>query len=112
LLIRGFPIIKSIYLSQSLFDMSFLRILALPLVSCLFALVESSPAMARGCPDGFLSIQGGYCRDISCVDSSYAKSDPSALKAMKAEGAYCDKGFSARWGDNIVKKSFRGMLGF
>jgi len=71
---------------------------------------QESKALGR-CPNGFVSIQGGYCRDIVCIDSSYAKNDPTAIQAMKSEGATCDKGYSARWGDKVVKKSLRAMFG-
>jgi hypothetical protein len=87
--------------------------LALPLLTATAAALSvPQPARALGhCPDGFVSIQGGYCRDIICIQSSYAKSDPTAIQAMKAEGASCEKGYSARWGDKVVKKSLRAMFG-
>lgn len=90
-------------------------VVTLPVLTAITAVTSvmfSSPAKALGrCPDGFVSIQGGYCRDIVCIQSAYAKSDPTALQAMKAEGASCEKGYSARWGDKVVKKSLRAMFG-
>ena len=84
----------------------------LTVVTAFETVLTGTPAKALGrCPDGFVSIRGGYCRDIVCIQSSYAESDPNALQAMKTEGARCEKGYSARWGEKVVKKSFRAMFG-
>ena len=81
-------------------------------VTTVTTVLSGTPVKALGrCPDGFVSIQGGYCRDIVCIQSSYGKSDPTALQAMRTEGASCEKGYSARWGEKVVKKSLRAMFG-
>ena len=97
---------------EFLVRMSVVTLPILTVVTAVTTVLTGTPAKALGrCPDGFVSIRGGYCREIVCIQSSYAESDPNALQAMKSEGASCEKGYSARWGEKVVKKSFRAMLG-
>ena len=67
-------------------------------------LIAPTPSKAAGgCPDGFVPVGGGYCRNIICPrlgNNVYV--DEKATSSMKKYGLNCPGWAGGAWGNKMI----------
>jgi hypothetical protein len=80
--------------------------------SLAFSLVAPTSVSAEGgCPNGFVPVGGGYCRNIVCItgnmQAAFLNGEEDAQLAMKKYNLSCgfpNPVFGGKWGNSIIPK--------